>query len=164
MAEIAVNIAIDKLLPLLNQEARLLGAVQTQVEDIKSELLYIQAFLMDADAKAEKADVSQGLKTWIQDLRETAYSIEDVIDEYLLHLGNPSRRHRFIGFLCKVGRLIKKLKRRHEIASKIRDIQKKVVKLKETSSTYGFVSSVQPGSGGSSTSAPWHDPRVTSFS
>ncbi|XP_010652498.1 disease resistance protein RPM1 [Vitis vinifera] len=163
MAEIAVNIVIDKLLPLLDQEARLLGGVHTQVEDIKTELLYIQAFLMDADAKGEKADVSQGLKTWIQDLRETAYSIEDVIDEYLLHLGNPSQRHRFIGFLCKVGRLIKKLKRRHEVASKIRDIQKKVVKLKETSSTYGFISSVQPGSGGRSTSAPWHDPRVTSL-
>ncbi|KAJ9697194.1 hypothetical protein PVL29_009116 [Vitis rotundifolia] len=163
MAEIAVNIVIDKLLPLLDQEARLLGGVHTQVEDIKTELLYIQAFLKDADAKREKADVSQGLKTWIQDLRETAYSIEDVIDEYLLHLGNPSQPHRFIGFLCKVGRLIKKLKRRHEVASKIRDIQKKVVKLKETSSTYGFISSVQPGSGGSATSAPWHDPRVTSL-
>ncbi|KAJ9697207.1 hypothetical protein PVL29_009128 [Vitis rotundifolia] len=150
MAEIAVKIVIDKLLSLLNQEARLLGGVHTQVEDIKTDLLYIQAFLKDADAKGEKADVSQGLKTWIQDLRETAYSIEDVIDEYLLHLGNPSQRHRFIGFLCK-------------IAFKIRDIQKKVVKLKETSSTYGFISSVQPGSGGSSTSAPWHDPRVTSL-
>ena len=163
MAEIAVNIVIDKLLPLLDEEARLLGGVHTQVEDIKTELLYIQAFLKDADAKGEKADVSQGLKTWIQDLRETAYSIEDVIDEYLLHLGNPSQRHRFIGFLCKVGRLIKKLKRRHEVASKIRDIQKKVLKLKETSSTHGFISSVQPGSGGRSTSAPWHDPRVTSL-
>ncbi|XP_034690542.1 disease resistance protein RPM1-like [Vitis riparia] len=114
---------------------------------------------MDADAKREKADVSQGLKTWIQDLRETAYSIEDVIDEYLLHLGNPSQRHRFIGFLYKVGRLIKKLKRRREVASKIRDIQKKVLKLKETSSTHGFITSVQPGSGGRSTSAPWHGPR-----
>ncbi|KAJ9697192.1 hypothetical protein PVL29_009114 [Vitis rotundifolia] len=163
MAEIAVNIAIDKLLPLLNQEAKLLGGVHTQVEDIKTELLYIQAFLMDAGAKGEKADVSQGPKTWVQDLRETAYSIEYLIDEYLLHLGNPSQRHRFIGFLCKVGRLIKKLKRRDEIASKIRNIQKKVVKLKETSSTYGFVSSVQPGSGGSSISALWHDPRVTSL-
>ncbi|XP_034689827.1 disease resistance protein RPM1-like [Vitis riparia] len=163
MAEIAVNIVIDKLLPLLDQEATLLGGVHTQVEDIKTELLYIQAFLMDADAEVEKADVSQGLKTWIQDLRETAYSIEDVIDEYLLHLENPSEPHRFIGFLCKVGHLIKKLKQRREVASKIRDIQKKVVKLKEISSTYGFISSVQPGSGGRSTSAPWHDPRVTSL-
>ncbi|CBI37304.3 unnamed protein product, partial [Vitis vinifera] len=103
MAEIAVNLVIDKLLPLLDQEARLLGGVHTQVEDIKTELLYIQAFLMDADAKAEKADVSQGLKTWIQDLRETAYSIEDVIDEYLLHLGNPNRRHGFIGSTSSKG-------------------------------------------------------------
>ncbi|CBI37307.3 unnamed protein product, partial [Vitis vinifera] len=93
MAEIAVIIVMDKLIPLLDQEARLLGGVHTQVEDIKTELLYFQAFLKDADAKGEKVDVSQGLKTWIQDLRETAYSIEDVIDEYLLHLGNPSRQH-----------------------------------------------------------------------
>ena len=56
MAEIAVNIVIDKLLPLLDQEARLLGGVHTQVEDIKTELLYIQAFLKDADAKGEKED------------------------------------------------------------------------------------------------------------
>ena len=54
MAEIAVNIVINK--SLLNQEARLLGRVHTQVEDIKTELLYIQAFLKDADAKGEKED------------------------------------------------------------------------------------------------------------
>uniref|UniRef100_F6I002 Disease resistance protein RPM1 n=1 Tax=Vitis vinifera TaxID=29760 RepID=F6I002_VITVI len=163
MAEIAVNLVIDKLLPLLDQEARLLGGVHTQVEDIKTELLYIQAFLMDADAKAEKADVSQGLKTWIQDLRETAYSIEDVIDEYLLHLGNPNRRHGFIGFLYKVARLIKKLIRRHEIASKIHDIQKKVHKLREISSSNGFNKPFESGSTSSKGSAPQPDPPVTSL-
>ncbi|KAJ9697205.1 hypothetical protein PVL29_009127 [Vitis rotundifolia] len=131
MTEIAVNIVIKKLLPLLDEEARLLGGVHTQAEDIKTELLYIQVFLKDVDAKAEKADVSQDLKTWIQDLRESAYSIEDVIDEYLLHLANPSQRHGFIGFLCKFGCLLQKLKPRHEIASKIHDIQKKVVKLRK---------------------------------
>ena len=41
MTEIAVNIVINELLSLLNQEARLLGHVHTQVEDIKIELLYI---------------------------------------------------------------------------------------------------------------------------
>ncbi|KAJ9697209.1 hypothetical protein PVL29_009130 [Vitis rotundifolia] len=137
MAEIAVNIVIDELLPLLDQEARLLGGVHT-----------------------EKADVSQGLNTLIQDLRETAYLIEDVIDEYLLHLGNPSQRHRFIGFLCKVGRLIKKLKRHHEIASKIHEIQKKVHKLRERSSSYGFNSSFESGS---TSSNPRPDPRVASL-
>uniref|UniRef100_F6I006 Disease resistance N-terminal domain-containing protein n=1 Tax=Vitis vinifera TaxID=29760 RepID=F6I006_VITVI len=163
MAEIAVIIVMDKLIPLLDQEARLLGGVHTQVEDIKTELLYFQAFLKDADAKGEKVDVSQGLKTWIQDLRETAYSIEDVIDEYLLHLGNPSRQHGFIDFIYKVARLIKKLKPRHEIASKIHDIQKKVHKLREISSIYGFNKSFESGSTSCKGSAPRPDLLVTSL-
>ena len=54
MAEIAVTVVTDRLLSLLDDEARLLRGVHTQVEDIKTELLYIQAFLKDADAKAEK--------------------------------------------------------------------------------------------------------------
>ena len=56
---------------MLAEEARLLRGVHTQVEGIKTELLYIQAFLKDADAKAEKRDTSQGVKTWVQELRET---------------------------------------------------------------------------------------------
>ncbi|CBI24373.3 unnamed protein product, partial [Vitis vinifera] len=62
MAEIAVTVVTDRLLSLLADEARLLRGVHTQVEDIKTELLYIQAFLKDADAKAEKRDTGQGLK------------------------------------------------------------------------------------------------------
>ena len=82
MAEIAVTVVIDRLLSLLTEEARLLSGVHTEVEDIKRELLYIQAFLKDVDAKAEKGDtVSHGLKAWVQELRETAYSIEDLFDE-----------------------------------------------------------------------------------
>uniref|UniRef100_F6HA34 Disease resistance protein RPM1 n=1 Tax=Vitis vinifera TaxID=29760 RepID=F6HA34_VITVI len=60
MAEIAVTVVTDRLLSLLADEARLLRGVHTQVEDIKTELLYIQAFLKDADAKAEKRDTGQG--------------------------------------------------------------------------------------------------------
>ncbi|XP_034690528.1 disease resistance protein RPM1-like [Vitis riparia] len=163
MAEIAVTSVIDKLVSLVDEEARLLGGVHSQFEDIKTELLYIEAFLKDADAKADKGDISHGLKTWIQDLRKTAYSMEDLIDEYLLHFANPNHRHGFFGFLCKVARSIQKLKPRHEIASKIRDIKKKVGKLKETSSSYVFISSIEPRSSSSSASAPWHDQRVTSL-
>lgn len=43
MAEVAVTTVIDKLVCLLDEEARLLGGVQDGVEDIKAELLYIQA-------------------------------------------------------------------------------------------------------------------------
>ena len=38
MAETVVNIVIKKLLPLLDEEARLLGGVHTQAGDIKTEM------------------------------------------------------------------------------------------------------------------------------
>ncbi|RVW69996.1 Disease resistance protein RPM1 [Vitis vinifera] len=164
MAEIAVTVVTDRLLSLLADEARLLRGVHTQVEDIKTELLYIQAFLKDADAKAEKRDTGQGVKTWVQELRETAYCIEDLVDEYILHFANPPHRRGVLGFLCKISHLLPKLKPRHEIASKVQDLKLKVGKLKEASSTYGFISSFELGSGScSGTSVPWHDPGVTSL-
>ena len=164
MAEIAVTEVINRLLPLLTEEARLLRGFHTEVEDIKRQLLFIQAFLKDADAKAEKGDtVSHGLKAWVQELRETAYSIEDLVDEYIHHFANRPRRSGVIfDFLSKVSCLIAKLKPRHEIASKVKDLKLKVGKLKEESSSYGFISSFEQGSG-DTINVPWHDPRVTSL-
>ena len=143
MAEIAVTVVTDRLLSLLADEAIFLRGVHTQVEDIKTELLYIQAFLKDADAKAEKGDTSQGVKTWVQELRETAYCIEDLVDEYLLHFANRPHPHGVLGFLCKVSHLIQKLKSCHETASKVQDLKLKVGKLKKASSGYGFISSFE---------------------
>ena len=164
MAEIAVTVVIDRLLSLLTEEAILLRGVHTEVEDIKRQLLFIQAFLKDADAKAEKGDtISHGLKAWVQELRETAYSIEDLFDEYIHHFANRPRRSGFIfDFLSKVSCLIAKLKPRHEIASKVKDLKLKVGKLHEESSSYGFISSFEQGSGGSSDTinVQWRDPRV----
>ena len=164
MAEIAVTVVIDRLFSLLTEEARLLRGVHTEVEDIKRALLFIQAFLKDADAKAEKGDaISHGLKAWVQELRETAYSIEDLVDEYIHHFANRPRRSGVIfDFLSKVYCLIAKLKPRHELASKVKDLKLKVGKLKEESSSYGFISSFEHGSG-DTINVPWHDPGVISL-
>ena len=151
MAEISVTEIINRLLSLLTEEAILLRGFHTEVEDIKRELLFFQAFLKDADARAEKGDtISHGLKTWVQDLRETVYSIEDLVDEYILHFGNPPRQSGVIGFLSYVYSLIMNLKQRLEITSKVKDLKLKVGKLKEESSSHGFISSFEQGSGGSS--------------
>ena len=148
MAEIAVTVVIDRLLSLLTEEAILLRGVNTEVADIKRELSYIQAFLKDADAKAEKGDtISHGLKAWVQELRETAYSIEDLFDEYIHHFANRPRRSGVIfDFLSKVSCLIVNQKLRVEIASKVKDLKLKVGKLQEEGSRYGFIRSFEQGS------------------
>ena len=53
MAETAVGLVIDKLIPLLTEEAYLLRGVHKQVEEIRCDLEYILAFLKDADARAQ---------------------------------------------------------------------------------------------------------------
>ncbi|KAF3956760.1 hypothetical protein CMV_018154 [Castanea mollissima] len=66
MAETIVSSLIDRLVPLLTQEAKLLRGIHGEVADIKDELESIQSFLKDADARAAaEEDMSEGVKTWV---------------------------------------------------------------------------------------------------
>ena len=67
MAETAVSSLINRLLPLLTQEAKPLGGIHGEVANIKDELESIQSFLKDADAKAAvELDIDEGVKTWVK--------------------------------------------------------------------------------------------------
>ena len=54
MAESAVSLVIQNLIPLLVQEAKLLKGVHEEVTSIRREMEMIQSFLKDADIKAER--------------------------------------------------------------------------------------------------------------
>ncbi|CAB4290560.1 unnamed protein product [Prunus armeniaca] len=62
MAEIAVNIVIDKLVPLLREEGNLLRGIHDDVTSIKDLLESMTSFLKDVDAKVEMANMSSGVK------------------------------------------------------------------------------------------------------
>ncbi|EXB89629.1 hypothetical protein L484_018730 [Morus notabilis] len=51
---------------------------------LTDELETIQCFLKEAEEKAEMRD--DNVKTWVKKVREEGYDIEDVMDEYLLHV------------------------------------------------------------------------------
>ena len=85
MAETAVSIVIEHVLPLVVQEVRLQKGFHSKVTSIRGQLEIIQSFLKDADIRAEKEDESNVVKTCVKQVREGAYQIEDVIDEYILH-------------------------------------------------------------------------------
>ncbi|CAL9008558.1 unnamed protein product, partial [Prunus brigantina] len=118
MAESVACFVIEKLVSLLiSTEAKLSRDVRKEVGCIRDELESIRSFLKDADAKAavqgEMVDAS--IRTWIKQVREAAYYIEDAIDEYLLCI---TRHHQDRGFLHKIIWLVKKMKPQDEIASK----------------------------------------------
>ncbi|XWS74636.1 hypothetical protein CRYUN_Cryun01aG0015300 [Craigia yunnanensis] len=167
MAEVAVSMVIEKLITLLNEDVELLGGVQKEFEDIKVELEFITCFLKEADARAVREDGnSNGVKTWVKLVRETAYRIEDALDDYILLVPNHTDRHEqqgFTAYLRKAASFLKSMKKRHEIASELQDIKRSVCEIGQKRKRYGFKISEKEGPSNGSLVAgnkKWRDPRV----
>ncbi|KAH7856942.1 hypothetical protein Vadar_007188 [Vaccinium darrowii] len=161
MALVAVTSTINStLVPLLSGEVKLLSNIHTEVASIKAELESIMSFLKDADLSAKLENESA--KSWVKQVRSVAYQIEDVLDEYILHLAENHQRRGFIGYLRKLGRLITKLKPRHDIASQIQDIKQNIREIKERADRYG-ISSLEHGSNSKTEENVHDDPRVASL-
>ncbi|WJX31579.1 hypothetical protein P8452_19993 [Trifolium repens] len=154
MAEIAVSLVVEQLLPLLREEAKLLRGVHKEFADIKDELESIQAFLKDADRRAVSAEgdnTGEGVKTWVKQVREVAFRIEDIIDDYLIQV--KPRDPGCVALVCKIKTMIP----RRRIVSEIQDIKSSVREIKERSERYGFQRSLEQGS------SKWNDPRLAAL-
>ncbi|XP_031253937.1 putative disease resistance RPP13-like protein 3 [Pistacia vera] len=163
MAEAAVEFAIKTLGSLLVQEVKLLGSAKKEVESIKSELESMRSCLTNADATAAAEEEGEGdecVKTWVKQLREEAYNIEDVLDEYILKKAQLPYGSGFFGVLRKISRFIKKLKLRHEVATAIQDIKSSLDDIKRRRQIYNFKD--EGSSSGTGAIIP-HDSRVGSF-
>ncbi|KAL5542650.1 hypothetical protein UlMin_010360 [Ulmus minor] len=158
MAEMVVAPVIDVLAHLLIEEANWFKGIHREVKSLKDELESIRCFLKDAEERSEKGNVNDGVKTWVKHVREEAYHIEDIIDVYLLHVAKQSHQHGGLGFLFKTSYLFKGLKRRHDIASEIRNIKSSLHEIKDRGKRYGFDSVEQESS-----SEQDYDPRLGSL-
>ncbi|KAE7996420.1 hypothetical protein FH972_001147 [Carpinus fangiana] len=132
MTETVVTLVINELIQLIAHESKLLRGVHRDVVDIRDELESIQCFLKDVD----KGDLQDGIKTWVKQVREVAYHIEDVMDEYVLHMAQHCHQQSLIGFLHKIGHIFKKLKLRHDITTKIQDIKISKILMSMTKQVY----------------------------
>ncbi|KAH7856405.1 hypothetical protein Vadar_000940 [Vaccinium darrowii] len=161
MALVAVSSAINStLVPLLSGEVKLLWNIRTEVASIKAELESIMSFLKDADSSPKLEN--ERAKIWVKQVRALAYQIEDVMDEYMLHLAENQQRRGFISFLRKLARSITKLKPQHDIASQIQDIKQIIRETKERADRNGF-SCLEHGSSNKTEEKVQDDPRVASL-
>ncbi|KAJ4744609.1 Disease resistance family protein [Rhynchospora pubera] len=83
MAESIVSFVVGKLGDVVVREVLKLHGVSEQVERVSRELNRIQAFLKDAD---RKRIVDERQRHWVEEVRDLAYSIEDVIDTFLIEV------------------------------------------------------------------------------
>ncbi|KAM3743906.1 hypothetical protein ACB098_06G011400 [Castanea mollissima] len=165
MAETAVGIVIQHVLPLLVQEVRLQKGFESKVASIKGQLEIIQSFLKDADIRAERdEDMGNVVKAWVEQVREEAFQIEDVIDEYILHFAKqPFGKKQCFHFHQDFFQFAKKLKARNVIASKIQDISNNLKEKREMAVSYHFNTIEQGGPSNNARSVTWHDPRMAAL-
>ncbi|KAF8402085.1 hypothetical protein HHK36_013037 [Tetracentron sinense] len=153
MAESAVSFLLDRLLVLSQEEVKLLRGVRREVEYIRDELQSIRGFLRDADAREESEEL---VKVWVMQVRDVAYEIEDVLDDFTLRLATPHQRRGFVGSLYKTAHFVKHLKLRRGIANKIQDIKARVDDISERRKRYDLQCHREQGSNSNST---WLDLR-----
>ncbi|XP_019055038.1 PREDICTED: disease resistance protein RPM1-like isoform X2 [Nelumbo nucifera] len=162
MAESAVGFLLEHLTSLIEEKVKLLKDVDKDVKSITDELKSIQAFLRDADTQSETNDT---VKDWVAQVRNVAYDIEDVLDEFMLRFaqrGQQQRQHclhRFISYLQKTICFLETFKIRHSLATQIKEIKDRVHDISTRRDRYKLRSLEQASAGSNSTGVKWHDIR-----
>ncbi|CAL5010171.1 unnamed protein product [Urochloa decumbens] len=116
----AMNSLIGKLTALMGDEYAKLKGVRKEVPALEDEFRSINDLL---DKLASMDELDGPAKEWRNQVKDMSYDIEDCIDTFMHHLGENDAT---TGLVKKTARIIKKLRARHQIASKIEKIKAQV--------------------------------------
>ncbi|XP_020093085.1 disease resistance protein RPM1-like [Ananas comosus] len=133
MAEVAILLAIQKLglalgTKLLNQASSLfsqqlasLAELPGRMETIMRELCVMRQFLLYIDKVDSK---NQVLEAWIEEVRKVAYTIEDIVDEYIYLIDqDKQRRGGLVGYMKQVSQQPESFNSLPRIASQIKQVE-----------------------------------------
>uniref|UniRef100_A0A0D9XAA6 Uncharacterized protein n=1 Tax=Leersia perrieri TaxID=77586 RepID=A0A0D9XAA6_9ORYZ len=112
------------------EEVTLQLGVQKDQRFIRDELEMMLSFLRAADK--EHAHHDEVLKTWVKQVRDVAYDVEDCLQDYIVQLERPSWWSRRLS--CTT------LKERHHIATMMKDLRAKVEDVSQRNSRYQLIS------------------------
>ncbi|KAJ4808604.1 Disease resistance protein RPP8 [Rhynchospora pubera] len=135
MAEAILNLLLNKLADAaVNETLRLYGA-GGQLDSLQHELRWIQAFLKDAETKQS---LDHRARTWVSEVRDVAYRIEDVIDTFTADVDDHKNRQGMINALKQVLRNPKKLPIVRKLTNEMDAIEIRLQKIKEFTERYGI--------------------------
>nr|CAD1840384.1 unnamed protein product [Ananas comosus var. bracteatus] len=133
MAEVAILLAIQKLglalgTELLNQARSLfsqqlasLAELPNSMERMSRELHVMHGFLLHIDKVDSK---NQILEAWIEEVRKVAYTIEDIVDEYIyLIVQDKQREGGLVGYMKQVLKQPELFNSLPRIASQIKQVE-----------------------------------------
>ncbi|XP_044954734.1 disease resistance protein RGA5-like [Hordeum vulgare subsp. vulgare] len=132
----AMGTLLPKLGGLLLEEYNLKKSVKKGIGDLKKELESMQAALVKLSS-VPLDQLDHQVKIWANEVRELSYAIEDSLDSSMVRIeGLEQTKPNIVGFFKKTRNKITKFKARHEIANNIKDIECKIMKVKERYERY----------------------------
>lgn len=114
-SEGVVLFVLTKVDAFITKHYDLLRNVGKDVEELKSELGYITYFLRTTDESK--------IEPWLDDIREEAYDIEDVLQDFALNLQKKAPG-------------VPKLLNQHNIATRIKDIKNRLHGIRDRKNRY----------------------------
>ncbi|KAK2997691.1 hypothetical protein RJ639_025936 [Escallonia herrerae] len=133
MALVGVDLMIGKIVSILENEASLLGGVYDELDELKRELKSMRSCLDDADRKRV---LTQGEKTWVEDVRDMCNPVENIIEEFIYHMNKPQKGGKFTKHLYRAIKFPENLLEMHRVASRMQDINKKLKSIPERRQRY----------------------------
>ncbi|CAN6372610.1 unnamed protein product [Urochloa humidicola] len=104
------------------EEVALQLGIQRDHAFVADELEMMRSFMMDAHE--ERDGSSEVVKTWVKQVRDTAYDVEDCLQEFAVRLEKPSW-WRFLRTLLERRRVAKQMK---ELRAKVEDVSQRNVR------------------------------------
>jgi hypothetical protein len=101
MAEAIIGPLVVKLQELAVSEARALVAVNDDIRSLRDKLMWMQAFLRDADPR-RRVVPDEASRVWLHQTRDAAFDAEDAVDQYflLVDLSRYICTHIYIQYMC----------------------------------------------------------------
>ncbi|KAA8528028.1 hypothetical protein F0562_035103 [Nyssa sinensis] len=134
MASTAVDLLVGKIVSVLENEALLIGGVHDELSDLKKELVSMKSFLEDA---GRKSALTEGEKSWEESVREMAYNVEDIIDEFMYCMSLEQSGGRLTRLFYKTIQIPKKLWVRRRIATKVQKMKRMIKDIRDRNQRYG---------------------------
>ncbi|CAD6270692.1 unnamed protein product [Miscanthus lutarioriparius] len=144
--ELALGPAMAGLAPKLGElllaEYVVQKGLKPDIESLSKELLMLKASLKDS-SQVPPEQLSEVDKLWARQVRELSYDMEDVVDDFILRVADGGKSAAtttdaevFKKILGKATAAVKKVKHRHQISDKIKDIKKLSNELAELRAKY----------------------------
>ncbi|KAF3437577.1 hypothetical protein FNV43_RR20333 [Rhamnella rubrinervis] len=136
MADISVPIVLDNLIKFGTYEANLLRGVRDQVDTLESDLRFIKVFLKKSAGTRNDPFVEE----LVNQIRDAALEIEDVIDAYAARVIKERRRN----LVGKLFHFFGHARVLHGVANKTTRIMDKVENIYNNKEKYGIGEADQP--------------------